>query len=150
MKFKTWSEVRAKLFTPKEIAESDKRVAIIGEQIKARDERTGKDADNMAERKNIMAEWKEFNPLAEKSIKDDFRDSPSPDYQKIISYLDNGEVKDSATSRDTDVISGESIDKTKCILTDGEYSWSGSLGYYVKKYNLQLPKEFEEKILKTR
>ncbi len=113
MGFKTWSEVRAELFTPEEIAESNQRVAIIGEQIKARDERDGKDADNMAKRKNIMDEWKEFNPLAEKSMKDDFRESPSPDCQKIISYLENGEVTLSATSRDTDVISGESIDKTK-------------------------------------
>ena len=145
MKFKTWSEVRAKLFTPKEIAESDKRVAIIGEQIKARDERDGKDADNMAKRKNIMDEWKEFNPLAEKSLKDDFGESPSPDCQKIISYLENGEVTLSTTSRDTDVISGESIDKTKCIMTDGEYSWSGSLSYYVKgiifNYRQNLKKE---------
>lgn len=149
MKFKTWDEVEKELYTPEEIAESDRRVAIIGEQIKARDERVGKDTDKMAKRKNIMEEWKEFNPLAEKSIKDDFGESPSPDCQMIISYLDNGEVKAVAPSRDTDVITGESINKTNCIMTDGEYSWSGSLGYYVKKYNLQLPKEFEDKILKT-
>lgn len=101
----------------------------------------------MAKRKNIMDEWKEFNPLAEKSMKDDFRESTSPYSQKIISYLDNGEVTLSATSKDTDVISGESIDKTKCIMTDGEYSWAGSLSYYVKRYNLQLPTEFEERII---
>ena len=34
----TWDEVRKELFTPQEIAESDLRVAIIGELIKARRE----------------------------------------------------------------------------------------------------------------
>lgn len=28
---------------------------------------------------NVMSFWKEFNPLAEKSIKDDFNDVPSND-----------------------------------------------------------------------
>ena len=34
-----WKEVRNELFTPEEIAESDLRVAIIGELIKARQEK---------------------------------------------------------------------------------------------------------------
>ena len=34
----TWDEVRDKLYTPEEIAESDLRVAVIGELIKARNE----------------------------------------------------------------------------------------------------------------
>ena len=36
---KSWNEVRAELFTPEEIAESDLRVALIGELIKARQEK---------------------------------------------------------------------------------------------------------------
>lgn len=36
---RTWDEVRKELFTPEEIAESDLRVAIIGEFIKARQEK---------------------------------------------------------------------------------------------------------------
>ncbi len=36
---KTWKEVRKELYTPEEIAESDLRVAIIGEIIKARNEK---------------------------------------------------------------------------------------------------------------
>ena len=38
-KFKTWDEVRSELFTQEEIAESDLRVALMGELIKARKER---------------------------------------------------------------------------------------------------------------
>lgn len=36
---RTWADVRKKLLTPEEIAESDLRVALIGELIKARKER---------------------------------------------------------------------------------------------------------------
>lgn len=35
----SWEEVRARIFTPEEIAESNLRVALIGELIKARQER---------------------------------------------------------------------------------------------------------------
>jgi len=35
---KTWNEVRSELFTPEEIAESDLRVALMGELVKARKE----------------------------------------------------------------------------------------------------------------
>jgi len=37
--FKDWDDVRKELFTPEEIAESDLRVALIGEMIKARKEK---------------------------------------------------------------------------------------------------------------
>jgi DNA-binding XRE family transcriptional regulator len=37
--FTKWTDVRKELFTPEEIAESDLRVAIIGELIKARQEK---------------------------------------------------------------------------------------------------------------
>lgn len=36
---RSWEEVRSELFTPEEIAESDLRVALIGELIKAREEK---------------------------------------------------------------------------------------------------------------
>lgn len=35
----TWEEVRAEIFTPEEIRESDLRVALVGEIIKARQEK---------------------------------------------------------------------------------------------------------------
>ena len=101
----------------------------------------------MTKRQNIMAQWKEFNPVANKSMKDDFEDSPSPFTEKIIAYLNKGELTLASPSSATDVFSGERINQTNCILTDGEYSWSNSLVYYIKKYNLRIPKKFEYKIL---
>lgn len=38
-KWTTWNDVRKEMFTPEEIAESDLRVALIGELIKARKEK---------------------------------------------------------------------------------------------------------------
>lgn len=38
-KWETWSDIRQEMFTPDEIAESDLRVALIGELIKARQEK---------------------------------------------------------------------------------------------------------------
>lgn len=103
----------------------------------------------MNKKKNIMALWKEFNPYAEKSMQDDFSKTVSPYISKIITYLNNGEIILVSPSCSTDVFSGERIDKTKCILTDGEYSWSNSLSYYIQKYNLQIPKELENKIINS-
>ena len=37
--FATWEDVRKEMFTPEEIAESNLRVALIGELVKARTER---------------------------------------------------------------------------------------------------------------
>ena len=104
----------------------------------------------MKKQLNVMAEWKEFNPIAKKSIKDDLMETPSPYYKKLITYLNNGEINLASPEKATDVISGDRISKTNYILTDGEYSWSSSLAYYVEKYNLRLPKEFEEKIISAK
>lgn len=50
-----------------------------------------KKVNDMSKRKNIMATWKEFNPISERSMKDDFKNTPSPFREKIIEYLNNGE-----------------------------------------------------------
>ena len=100
--------------------------------------------------KNIMINWKEFNPDATKSIKEAFSKEPSPYREKIIEYLTNGDILLSSPSCMTDVFSGNKIAGSRCILTDGEYTWNNALAYYVKEYNLQIPKELEEKIVKQK
>lgn len=98
---------------------------------------------------NVMALWKEFNPNVTKSMKEDFRKEPSPYCNKIVEYLNNGKVVLTSPSCAMDVFSGARIASSRCILTDGEYSWNNTLAYYVKEYNLQIPKEFEEKIVNS-
>ena len=47
-----------------------------------------------------------------------------------------------------DVFTGDQISNEMIGMNDGEYTWFNTLAYYVEKYNLRLPKEFEDKILK--
>ena len=96
---------------------------------------------------NMMAMWKEFNPAASKSIKEDFANCEYANLAKIADYLDNGQVTLVSAEYGSDIITNQKITNTYCIVTDGEYSWSNTLSYYVRKYNLRLPKEFEDKIL---
>ena len=81
------------------------------------------------------------------SITDSFSKEPYAGMEKIVSYLRNGKVTLCSPSTEVDVLTGEQIDSQKYLMTDGEYSWNNSLAYYVEKYNLRLPLEFEKKVL---
>lgn len=100
----------------------------------------------MKTRINIMANWKEFNPSAKRSMKDDFSSTPSPVKKQILAYVNSGTATLVSPSSSFDAFTGERISATSCILTDGEYSWHNTLGYYIQKYNLRIPKELEQKI----
>lgn len=97
---------------------------------------------------NIMKTWKEFNAEAVKSIKDDFESEPYPGQWKLLRYLRNGKVTIASTCVAKDIITGENI-SALYYMTDSEYQWLSTLEYYVGKYNLRLPLEFEEKILQN-
>lgn len=103
----------------------------------------------MDNRQFIMAVWKEFNPDATKSMRDDFQNERLPEQEKIVEYLNHGKITVTAASYDKDVFTGGFIGDTHCIRTDGEYSWLGSLGYYVENYHVKLPEAFVDKILST-
>ena len=93
--------------------------------------------------------WKEFNPDENRSIKDDFQNKEYDHFKEIAAYLENGKISLVSTECGVDVVTNERIFDTCCILTDGEYTWLNTLGYYVRNYYLKLPKEFEQKVLKT-
>ena len=62
-----------------------------------------------------MAVWKEFNPLADKSMKDDFDAIPSPFHDKILDYLNNGDIVLTSPSSAIDIFSGERINQTNIL-----------------------------------
>lgn len=68
---------------------------------------------------------------------------------KIIRYLKNGKRTFASTRIPRDVLSHKKINIEECGMTDGEYSWISTLPYYVEEYNLHLPKEFTEKVLRN-
>lgn len=94
-----------------------------------------------------LINYEEFGPnMGFKSMREFFEAAPYEGQEKIAFYLDNGTPTYVRMSRGKDFFTGEPISGSYTGMTDGEYSWSSVLSYYVMKYNLRLPKEFEEKV----
>lgn len=97
----------------------------------------------------FVGRYKELNPSYNfPSMVESFEKSPYEGKDRVIQYLKNGIEDMVSLSAPTDVISGAPIHMTMKGMNDGEYTWFNTLAYYVDKYNLRLPKEFEDKILK--
>ena len=82
------------------------------------------------------------------SMKESFSQHPFEGKDKIVQYLKNGKTTYVQPKLATDFFTGERIPVESMGLTDGNYSWHSTLTYYVEKYNLRLPKEFEDYVLK--
>ena len=96
-----------------------------------------------------LLKWKEFGLDDAPSIKSLFSKRSYPNQDIIAKYLEDGKPTVVAASYDQDEITGELIHplQEKCVKSNGEFSWSSSLPYYIRKYNLRLPIAFEERIL---
>ena len=81
------------------------------------------------------------------SMKDSFMDKPYKGQEQVAAYLEKGKKTYAKVELPTDKFTGERIFVESCGMTDGEYTWLSVIPYYVRKYNLRLPKEFEEKVL---
>ncbi len=94
-----------------------------------------------------IGEFRELDPTQTDfpSIKDYVSDIPFEGKQEVIDYLKHGgtEVLYSMVS-EKDVFTGNNIKLPDVGRSDEKYTWWTSLAYYVDKYNLRLPKEFEE------
>ena len=66
---------------------------------------------------------------------------------RVVSYLRHGKmIMAAAGASKPDVFTGEPITAENGILSDDTYAWGSELAYYVDKYNVRLPREFEEHI----
>lgn len=74
-------------------------------------------------------------------------DAPYPGKDKIIHYLTHGKKDIVSLKTPKDVFTGDTINMDVVGMNDGEYTWFTTLSYYVDKYNLRLPEEFEKKVL---
>lgn len=70
-----------------------------------------------------------------------------PGQGRIIYYLKHGKKDMVSMKIPKDVFTGEVIPMEQIGMNDGEYTWFNTLAYYVEKYNLRLPPNFEDKIL---
>lgn len=95
-----------------------------------------------------LQNFKEFGvpnapSLLEKCEKDPYRGQ-----DKIVEFLKNkGEIGAAAARIPIDVITGERIPGELVVKHYDKFGWLSDLAYYVEKYNLRLPKEFEDFVL---
>lgn len=80
-------------------------------------------------------------------IKDSLESGEYPHKAEIIQFLLNGEIDLARVSRARDVFTDEIIPTEVLVMHSGDYCWSNTLAWYVEKYNLRLPKDFENYIL---
>ena len=81
------------------------------------------------------------------SMKNSMMKSRYKNQDKIVRYLRHGKlVMVAAGLPRPDVFTGETIKGTYGIMSDDVYAWSSMLPYYVDKYNLKLPDDFERHI----
>lgn len=93
-----------------------------------------------------LSHYKEFGDLKAPSLKEYFSAEPYSGKNEVLRYLKNGKVVVATTSCGVDCVTGKQTNERKDILTDGEFTWSNMLIYYVKEYNMKLPKAFTQKV----
>ena len=100
-----------------------------------------------------LCKYLEYGYDTNASMKEIVQNTSYPGKNKIVSYLRNcGQVTMTRMEMSKDRFTGERIkgEHSLTLLTDGEYSWWSDLAYHVEKYNLRLPKEFEDHVLNNK
>lgn len=95
----------------------------------------------------IFISFKELDNEDFPSIHDYLEKEPYPNQDKIAHFLNNGKIELAQLSRDRDIFTGERIPREVLVMSDGDYYWANILVWYVEKYNLRMPEEFEKYIL---
>lgn len=95
----------------------------------------------------IFITFKEFDDDKFPSIHDYLEKESYPDKDKIIHFLKNGQIEFARLSRVRDIFTGNRIPDEVLVMSDGDYFWPNYLAWYVEKYNLRMPAEFEAYIL---
>lgn len=80
------------------------------------------------------------------SMKDFFEKKPYEGQKEIVEYLKAGRKTFAAAGLFKDFYTGE-YKSANYAMTDETFTWMSSLIYYVERYNLRLPQEFENHVL---
>ena len=97
--------------------------------------------------KDIGAFRETYNNDKLPSIMAAIRPNPPEHKAKILAYLKRGKETGRATTRFSDKIGGVEMIPAICY-TDDVYEWRSDTIYYYEKYNIELPKDFIEHVLK--
>lgn len=94
----------------------------------------------------FVGRYKELGYDDAPSIRDFISDVPYPEKDAAISYIKSaGKSLACGTGVNVDALTGEVVGLENELRSDGEFSWSTVLAYYVEKHNLILPKPFLSK-----
>lgn len=97
----------------------------------------------------ILGMYEELAPgMGFPSIKESLHDKSYESKATVLEHLKNGTVHMVTASKVVDIFTGEKTNIELVYMNDGQYSWSSKIPYYVEKYNLRLPEDFETYILK--
>lgn len=97
----------------------------------------------------FLCNYKEYGAENAPSIIDASSSEPYFGKDKIVKFLtENGKAGLASTSVPHDRITGERIGIELVLKEADRFSWWSDLAYHVEKYNLRLPKEFEDYVLK--
>lgn len=98
----------------------------------------------------ILDYFKEYGAEDAPSILDVCQKESYKGKDRIVNFLrNNGKEVGTSMKLSVDRITGERIDGEYSVVhySNGKYSWCSDLAYHVNKYNLRLPKEFEDYVL---
>ena len=95
-------------------------------------------------------DYKEFEYDSDISVLDHISETEIPEKKKVLEYLTSFEVDGVRCASLTDFIKKQILSKGVCIYTDGEYVWDDEEIYHFEKYNMELNKDFINKVLSQR
>ena len=97
----------------------------------------------------VLGQYDELAPnMGFPSMRKHMTKEPYESKAAVLQHLRNGDVHMATASKVVDALSGETTNVELVFMDDGKYSWSSKIPYYVEKYNLRLPQDFENHILK--
>ncbi len=99
----------------------------------------------------ILNLFREYGDSTLPSMLEFCKKEPYIGQAKIVMFLkEKGKVISASTAMPKDRITGEHISLPSGSIVTQEYNgfvWRSDLAYHVEKYNLRLPKEFEDYVL---
>lgn len=96
----------------------------------------------------FLCNFKEYGNPDAPSMQDSFEPQPYQGQEKIADFLrSEGKVGAVSTGVPVDHVTGERIPGEFFFKDHDRFGWCSDLAYHVEKYNLRLPKEFEDYVL---
>lgn len=96
----------------------------------------------------LLGKYEEFSPnMGFQSITESLDTEPYDGKKEILEYLRKGNIHMVTATRIKDIFTDKQTNEKLVYMDDGKYSWTSRVIYYVDKYNLRLPNDFEQHVL---